>query len=363
MPNSRDQIRADSLRALSRILAERQRTHRVPGIVGGVARDGDLLWNDAVGTRDLAAPDAVPDADTQFLIASISKTFTAVTVMALRDEGRLGLDDTLDQHVPESAHAGITIRQMLSHVTGMRREPVGDVWDTLQLPDRATLLRGWNEAERVLKPHHRWHYSNLVYSLLGEVVARVDGREWIDSVRARILDPLGMKRTTLGFCDPVSAQRATGYYVPPFSDVPVEEPVLDIKAMASAGGLASTLRDLATWGSFLAAPTDEVLSPDTVEEMCQPQIMADLERWQLAWGLGLMLVRSGERVFVGHPGGMPGHVTGVFVQRQAGTAGIALMNSTSAPDPAELAVELGDLRNRARAGAGAALDPWYGCAG
>ncbi len=98
---------------------------------------------------------------------------------------------------------------------------------------------------------------------------------------------------------------------------------------------------MATWGSFLANPVDEILSKDTLEEMCQPQIMADLDGWRMTWGLGLMMVRSQDRVWVGHDGGMPGHITALLVHRPTATVGIALMNSTSAPDPAGLAIELG----------------------
>lgn len=325
-----------SQRALRRILLQRQSDSRVPGLYGGVARDGRLMWGAGAGSADLADPGRELTDDTQFLIASISKTFTAVLVMALRDEGKLSLDDSLAVHIPMAKHHGVTIRQMLSHVTGMQREPVGDIWDTLTYPDRTQLVDGWNEAERILPPHHRWHYSNLAYAMLGELVARLDGREWADSLEARLLEPLEMRRTTVG----LSGDHATGYYVPPFSDVPVAEPVLDIKALASAGALASTAGDLASWTAFLADPPDEVLSADTLEEMCQPQTMADLDRWQLAWGLGLMLLRTDDRVLVGHTGGMPGHITGMFVDRETATAGIALMNSTSAPDPAALACEL-----------------------
>lgn len=332
MPTLRD----ESQRALRRMLLDRQVSGRVPGVFGGVSRNGVLLWSDGVGAADLADPDAPPAADTQFLIASISKTFTAVLVMALRDEGKLSLDDTVDAHLPETGHGGVTIRQLLSHVAGMQREPAGDVWDTLVFPDRAALVKGWSEAERILRPHHRWHYSNLCYAVLGELVARLDGREWVESVQARILDPLEMSRTTLGLV----GRAATGYYVPPYSDVPVREPVLEIGAMAPAGGLASTGNDLATWASFLATPVDDVLSADTVEEMCQPQILADLDRWELAWGLGLMLLRADDRMYVGHTGGMPGHVSGMFVHRTSGTAGISLMNTSTAPDPAALAVDL-----------------------
>ncbi len=256
--------------------------------------------------------------------------------MQLRDEGKLALDDTIDTFVSDSKHSDITIRQTLSHVTGMQREPVGDIWDTLTYPDRTQLVESWNDAERPLKPHFRWHYSNLVYSMLGEAIARIEGRDWFDSVKSRILDPLGMSRTTLGLTGP----HATGYYVPPFSDVPVHEPVLDIGATAPAGGLASTAHDLAAWASFLANPTTDVLTPDTLEEMCQPQIMADLDRWQLAWGLGLMLLRLDDRIYVGHTGGMPGHITGLFMHRPSGTGGLALINSTSSPDPAPLAAGL-----------------------
>jgi CubicO group peptidase (beta-lactamase class C family) len=331
------EIAAKTQSALSRILAERQTEGRVPGIVGAVARSGAPAWSDGVGSADLSAPGVPPTADSQYLIASHSKTFTAVAIMALRDEGKLSLDAQVQEFIPESKHEGITVRQMLSHISGMQREPVGDVWDQLNFPDRAELIAGWNEAERIGKPHHRFHYSNLVYSVLGEIVARLDGRSWYESIQARILQPLEMRRTTVGMD---GGPAATGYYVPPFSDVPVKEPLIDIGAMAACGGLASTAEDLVRWMMFIANPTDEVLSKDTLEEMCQPQTMADVDRWQLGFGLGFMLFRRGERVFVGHTGGMPGHITGSFVHRPSGTAGVTLMNTTSSPDPATIATDL-----------------------
>ncbi|MGH3411661.1 MAG: serine hydrolase domain-containing protein [Marmoricola sp.] len=325
-------------RALRRTLADAQADGRVPGVLGGVVREGSLAWVDSVGCADVASPDVPPGEDQQFLIASNTKTFTAVMVMALRDEGRLDLDDTLEEFVPECGHSGLTVRQMLAHASGMQREPVTDVWETLEHPDRAQLVAGFAEAERVHRPHHRWHYSNLVYAMLGEVVARLDGREWLDSLRARILDPLEMRRTTLG----LAGDAVTGYYVPPFSDVPVPEPTFDSRAMAPCGGLASTAQDLARWSAFVADPVSDVLDPDTFEEMVQPQIMADLDHWTLAFGLGFMLHRSHDRVYVGHTGSMPGHISGLFTHRATGTGGLVLMNGTNAPDPAPVAVSLAD---------------------
>ena len=278
----------------------------------------------------------MPDEFTQYRIGSITKTFTAVLVLALRDEGKLSLDDRLTRFVPETKHSSLTIRQMLAHASGLQREPVGEMWETLECPDLEQLLAGLEESEQVLPAHRRWHYSNLAYAVLGEVVARLDGRSWEESLRARILEPLGLKRTGLRSEAPV----AIGYYPDPFTDQAHVEADLDLRALASCGGLWSTAADLATWSGFIADPDGSVLSAETVEEMCHPQIVADLDAWTLAWGLGFELIRRGDRVFVGHTGGMPGHATGVFVRRSDKVGGIALANTAAVADAAELALDL-----------------------
>ncbi|MDF8264774.1 serine hydrolase domain-containing protein [Luteipulveratus flavus] len=328
---------AETERSLVRTATARQSEGRVPGLLGAVARHGDLLWSHGVGAADLDDAGVPLDADTHFQVASNTKTFTAVMIMQLRDEGRLTLDDTADLHVAESAHPHVTVRQMLAHTTGMQREPVGDVWDTLRFPDRTELVEGWNGAERVLRPHTHWHYSNLAYAVLGEIIARLDGREWAESLQARLIDPIGLRRTgTRGV-----APMAGTYYVPPFSDVPMPEPRLDKRATAAAGALWSTATDMAAWHGFLAAPDASILSQDTVEEMCQPQIVGDTTSWTFGWGLGLELARKDGRTWVGHTGGLPGAVTGVFTERSSGTTGLVLMNSTNAPDPRAAAIDLG----------------------
>jgi CubicO group peptidase (beta-lactamase class C family) len=323
---------------LHRTALEQQREGRVPGLAAAVVRGGELLWFAGIGTGETGAR-RTPGPDDQYLIASNTKTFTAVMVMQLRDEGRLTLDDLLGDHLPDVPHA-VTIRQALAHVSGMQREPLGDIWDTLDQPDAASLMRGFAEAERVGRPHTRWHYSNLTYAVLGQVVEKLDGRPWFESLTARLLQPLELSRTTVGFD---GRGHVTGYYVPPFDDVPRPEPVLEMKAMAAVGGLASTSHDLARWSAFVASPDPEVLSPDTMEEMCQPQVLTDVDRWTAGMGLGFFVHRSPSgRTWVGHDGGMPGHVTAVLTHRESGTGGIVLMNSTSSPDPTALAVKLAD---------------------
>ena len=328
----------DSKRHLHRAALHQQREGRVPGLAAAVARGGELLWFAGIGTTRVGSPET-PGPDDQYLIGSNTKTFTAVMLMQLRDEGRLTLDDLLADHLPDVGHP-VTVRQALAHVSGMQREPLGDVWDTLEQPDAASLVRGFAEAERVGRPHTRWHYSNLAYAVLGQVVEKLDGRPWVESLDERLLRPLEMRRTTVGFVDD---DHVTGYFVPPFHDVPREEPVLDLRAMTPVGGLASTARDLARWSAFVASPPDEVLSPDTLEEMCQPQVLLDTERWNGGMGLGLFVLRTPSgRTWVGHDGGMPGHLTALLTHRESGTGGIVLMSNTAGPDPAALALELAD---------------------
>jgi len=325
-------------RSLRRLALDRQRRGRIPGLFAGVQREGELVWGDGIGTADITDP-RTPGPDDQFLVASNTKTFTAVMVMQLRDAGRLSLDDPIGAHVPEVTHP-VTVRQGLSHLSGLQREPVGDIWETLARPDTAELLSGFTEAEQVGRPHDRWHYSNVVYAVLGELVSRLDGRSWTDSLQARLLDPLELTRTSVGFD---GGPRATGYYVAPYDDVPRPEPVVQSSAMDPCGAMASTARDLARWSAFVAEPDAAILSPDTMEEMCQPQALMDTEEWTAAMGLGLFLIRSaGGRTWVGHTGGMPGHITGVFTHRASRTGAMALMNSTSAADPAGFAIALGE---------------------
>src|SRR5690242_5013713 len=150
-----------------------QRSWRAPGVSVGVVRDGRLVWSAHVGSARLGPAATPADDDTQFMIGSVTKTFTALAVMSLRDEGLLSLDDTLETYLPETRHARVPLRQMLAHASGLQREPVGNIWESLDAPERDAFVSGVEQAEQVLPPHHAFHYSNLAYGLLGEVVQRV----------------------------------------------------------------------------------------------------------------------------------------------------------------------------------------------
>ena len=333
------------VRGLERRVREAQNRWHSPAVSAGVIRGGALVWSTHIGSARLdhvsagsaGSAGSVATDDTQYMIGSITKTFTAVLIMALRDAGRLSLDDRLEMYLPQTRHGAVTIRQMLAHASGLQREPVGRIWESLEAPDRERLLRELEDAEQVLPAHFAFHYSNLAFALLGQIVERLEGRDWSDVVTERILAPLEMRNTAL---IPNDASRALGYQVHPHTGVATLEPMFDLKATAPLGGLWSTVADLARYAAFVADPMDAILAPDSMDEMCRPLIMTDLESWTQAYGLGYDLQRIGERVLVGHGGSMPGFLAGLRVRRQDGVGAVVFANSTAGAEPVALAGQL-----------------------
>lgn len=359
----------DSLaRGLARAVAAAQSDWKAPAVSAGVVRDGRLVWSGHRGHAVLQ-PGRAPDDHTQYMIGSVTKTFTALLVMQLRDEGRLSLGDPLSRWLPETRHSSLTVRDLLAHASGLQREPVGRIWESLEAPDMESMLMGLEEAEAVLDPHTSWHYSNLAYGLLGRVVEDETGMPWAEALRQRILEPLGMAHTVL---TPSEDRSATGYFVHPYARTAVAEPRFQLNATAPLGGLWSSIDDMAKYVAFIADPKEPMLARSSLDQMCRSVIMRD-ETWGSGHGLGWMIVRHGERTVVGHSGGMPGFVTGLKVHRKSGVGAVVFANSTSGADPMALAWKLvetvldGDPatddewvpEQTAEPGIGALLGPWW----
>ena len=321
---------------LRRVVRSHQAERRTPSLSVAVFRGPELLFAEAVGRADVEAPrDAT--SDTQYRIGSITKTFTAVAVMQLRDEGKLELEDRLEDHVQEATHEGPTIRRLLSHLSGLQREPPGEVWETMADPTVDELLGRMADVERVLHPGAYWHYSNLGYALLGEIVARLSGVPATQYIDERILRPLGMSRTTWAPQEP----HAQGYYVSPYSDTVEREHHTELRGSAPIGQLWSTAPDLAKWGAFIADGNDDVLSARSLEEMNAFQSMVPyVKGWKLGWGLGFALYRDGDRILSGHGGAMPGFLAGLVVSREDGIGAVALANSSSGAFTESLSIQL-----------------------
>lgn len=343
---------------LERAVRAAQVERRVPAVQVALHRGDRDPWTFQVGTPGTGGE---LSARTQFRIGSVTKTFTAVLVMQCRDDGLLDLDDTLSTHLDVPAHGDVTLRRLLSHTSGLQREPYGDVWDTLEVKSQQQALADLARAERVLPPSRRFHYSNLGFGLLGQLAAAKRGGSWEEVLIDRILQPLGLGDVTAQPRD----DAAVGYLVDAYSDHARPEPRSDLGGFAGAGQLWSTASDMARWAAFLADPATvdpegAVLAADTIEEMSYPLTVRDERLWRSGVGLGLLLTPQPDRVLdVGHGGAMPGFLADVYGRRgqevPPATGGAVLLSSGTASGALPLRAALMD---RWLADDPAQIEPW-----
>ena len=213
-----------------------------------VFRGDEIVWSDALGLADVDAGEEVT-LDHQYRVGSITKTFTAAAIMQLRDAGKLDLDDPLGRHVPESQHEGPTDPPRApAHHSGLQRETPGEVWESMESPPVDELLAMLGETRA------RAHAGNGVALLEPRLrVARPGRRPLLgldrtsDYVSERLLEPVGLTRTTWSAAPPV----ARGYFVDPYADlVHAERFDVDLRSSNSTGGLWSTTGDLCPVGSL-----------------------------------------------------------------------------------------------------------------
>jgi len=318
-------IDAATARALSQRLAVEQSECRLPSVAAGLVRSGELVWSDAVGTLDGRCEGTASTVRTQYRIGSITKTFVAVEVLRMRDEGLLDLSDPLRRHIDDAPFGDITIAQLLSHTSGLQAETNGPWWERTAGGTWAELMAC--KPTLKFRPGAKFHYSNVGYAVLGELIGRLRGQPWDDVVRADLLEPLGMRRTSARPQDPA----AHGLGVHPLADLLHVEPEHDGASMAPAGQLWSTVVDLSRWAAFLAGETGGLLSADTLDEMRSPIALDDKfgAPWTGAYGLGCQLWNIDGTRYAGHGGSMPGYLAGVRVNIETGDGCVVFANATS----------------------------------
>ncbi|MER7758415.1 serine hydrolase domain-containing protein [Streptomyces sp. NPDC097619] len=319
-------------RALLHRIAVAQREGRAPSVVAAVVRGDRTVWEGARSCVDGHAP----DGDVQYRIGSLTKTFTAVLVLRLRDEGLLDLSDPLEKHLPGTGAGDVTVLQLLCHSGGLAAETPGPWWER----SPGALLSGLPEVlgERPFRhePGRRHHYSNPGYTLLGSLVEALRGRPWAEALRAEVLEPLGLHRTTV---EP-RAPHAGGWAVHPWADVMMPEPLEDLGVMAPAGVLWSTTADLARFAVFLARGDERVLSAATVREMRTAASPPEPGSAEAGYGLGVQLLNDGGRRLAGHTGSLPGFLAGLWLDEAEDLAAVVLANCTSGLPAAGTAADL-----------------------
>jgi CubicO group peptidase (beta-lactamase class C family) len=325
MTTSPEELLPTTRRALLHRIAVAQTEGRAPSLVAAVVRDGRAVWH---GSRT-SVDGHGPDENVQYRIGSITKTFTAVLVMRLRDEGALDLGDPLEKHLPGTGAGEATIAELLAHTGGLAAESPAPWWERTPGSLRPELSDVLGEKPLVHPVGRRHHYSNPGYTLLGALVEEMRGASWEEVLRREVLEPLGLDRTG---ARPL-APHAGGWAVHPWADALLPEPVEDLGRMAPAGQLWSTTGDLARFAVFLANGDDRVLSADSVREMRTPAAPAEVADVAdgVAYGLGMQIQHRHGRLLVGHSGSLPGFVANLMMSVADDVAAVVLANCTSGP--------------------------------
>ncbi|MFB7497320.1 serine hydrolase domain-containing protein [Streptomyces sp. NPDC056161] len=325
MTTSPEELLPATRRALLHRIAVAQAEGRAPSLVAAVVRDGRTVWH---GSRT-SVDGHGPDEDVQYRIGSITKTFTAVLVLRLRDEGVLDLGDPLEKHLPGTGAGEATIAELLAHTGGLAAESPSPWWERTPGALRPELSDVLGEKPLVHPVGRLHHYSNPGYTLLGALVEEVRGAPWEEVLRWEVLEPLGLDRTS----GRPRAPHAGGWAVHPWADALLPEPVEDLGRMAPAGQLWSTTGDLARFAVFLARGDERVLSADSVREMRTPAAPAEAADVAdgITYGLGMQIQYRHGRLLVGHSGSLPGFLANLTISVADDMAAVVLANCTSGP--------------------------------
>ena len=326
---------------------------RVPGVAYGVIVDGRLLHVAAHGVRDVAAKAAL-DTNSVFRIASMTKSFTALAILQLRDAGRLSLDDPAERYVPELARLRfvtsdaprITVRHLLTHSAGF---PEDNPWGDQQLAATDGQLAAMVGSGIPFSnaPGVAYEYSNFGFALLGRIVANVSGQPYARYIQERVLRPLGMTSTTMEARDVPATRLAHGYRLQ--DGLWLEEPPLPDGAFGAMGGMLTSAADLSRWVALMLdawPPRDGAESPvlkrSSLREMQQiarysgasaaRASSGELSLTAGGYGYGLRVSQNCNTAHtVAHSGGLPGFGSQMRWLPEYGVGIITLGNLTYTP--------------------------------
>ncbi len=353
--------------------------YHVPGVAVGVVRDQELAWNAGFGFADLASGRAV-DQHTLFSVASITKTFTAAAIMQLQEKKRLGLDEPLGRYLPEFRAVRdrfgpidhVTLRRLLTHRSGLVGEQPTGHWSTGKSDTTVEILATLPRIEIAIEPDSAFKYSNLAFALLGEVVARVSEQPYAEYVRDQLLRPLGMDGSGFDLAEDRRARMATGYLPHPHEDlptatVPAESGALAADGGLAAGGLRSSVADLARWialqfrthepiGERDSADRKVVLSGKSLREMHRVSFVEG--DWKSGYCLPWWATRVGDNIYLYHGGTVEGFLSIVAFNKLYRVGVIVLTNATGHFAHEAIAIEsLETLMVREKEARAAAVSP------
>jgi len=264
------------------------------------------------GVRDVER--ALPvTPDTVFPIGSCTKAFTSMALGIAQDQHRLSLDDSPRRFLPwfhmadPRADAEVTLRDMLSHRTGLKAK--ADLAAEPGILNREEFVRAATSAKPAVPFRSAFQYSNAMYSAAGEVLGKVYQSSWENVIPAQIFAPLGMTASLTSIRDAAAVpDHATGYvYVKPTESWRAVPPPASLQALAPAGSIASTARDMAQWLRLLTGGgrigDRQIVSATTLRDLISPQIAIDAK---MSYALGWVTYTWGGEQVIEHNGGSEG---------------------------------------------------------
>nr|WP_158987700.1 serine hydrolase domain-containing protein [Lysobacter panacisoli] len=308
---------------------------KVPGASVLVLRDGEALVRRSYGRADLEAGIAATPT-TNYRLASVSKQFTAASILLLAQDGKLTLDDPVRRWLPSlpAVADAITLRQLLTHTSGLiDYEDVMDATDTRQVHDADVLHLLEAQDRTYFAPGHGYRYSNSGYALLALIVERASGQRYADFLRTRIFVPLGML-DTVAFEDGISSvtHRAYGYSFEDGTWQRTDQSTTS--AVLGDGGIYSSIDDLARWDAALY--DQRLLSADSLRQAFMPATKTDED--DVEYGFGWRI--TGETLW--HSGETIGF-RNVIVRYPRQHLTVVVLTNRNEPEPYEMAKKIAAL--------------------
>ena len=328
----------ESLQLLDVWMDAQQAYGRIPGASIAVVYDQELIWAKGYGYAHME--ERIPaTSSTMYSICSISKLFTAVGIMQLRDQDKLRLSDSVEDHLDwfsmkndYSDSGPVTIEGILSHSSGLPREADAPYWTgpDYPFPTRDQIVSSISDQKMLYPARAHYQYSNLGLTLAGEILMGLTGQSYSDYVQNNILRPLGMEDTTTDHLDEFrNNQLATGYSAIQRDGTLATIPPYQVRGIAPAAGMLSTVEDLAKFASWqfrtLDGNTEQaILEKNTLREMQRVHFMEPDA--STTYGLGFSVWRNDEKRFVGHGGSCPGYRSHFLVRPEDKIATIFMTN-------------------------------------
>ena len=332
-----DQRVKDALNLVEIWIESQQTYDEIPGISAAIVYDQDIIWKQAIGYSDLEKKSPTTTS-TVYSICSISKLFTSIALMQLRDQGKVRLDDPISKHLPwfkiEQIYPEsppITIESVLTHSSGLPRESDFPYWNTpkFDFPTREKMIEQLKNQKTLYPAYTYYQYSNLGLTLAGEIVARVSGMDYASYVTENIINPLGLNNTHPYMPEDLKDGRlATGYSAKTREGNREKMAFFQANAITPAAGFSSTAEDLAKFAMWqirlLESGEEEVLKTNTLKEMFRVHWLDP--DWETTRGLGFGVYRHNGITFVGHSGSCPGYRSTIQLQVKDKIAVIIMAN-------------------------------------